>query len=482
MYCPRRRVAAYHALAKLLALLLLPTFWLTLRCGGLFQTAALAGYLALASPGIVYPSLAFALIALLFPTFVLHVLGLFGFDLGVAYLAAMTCISIFLVSRNGLLDAHIQSCCPPRLKRALLKTTSLVAAASFVGAFFRDMPSSNTLFWACLYALCAWSLRALLPVPPTLAKRWLTRLATLIVTFVALLAALGIIEGGARLLLPPVSTMKDVYQADPKYLFLLQPGSKVTARVPLANGKTKSFPVRISSQGIRNKPVPPKQPGEFRIAMLGDSFTMGHAVAVENGIPALLGADFRTLMPGANIRVINCGIGGGGPLQELGMLRERVFPLKPDLVILQAFPSNDFDNALEPVAKYMRAYDENWQQIVETYRYWNLARYRVERWLFVHSRAYSALRQATQTEWILYFCKACRLIPPASVPEPPLNEKRPFWIEVNLAEWYPELDEGFRLFQSYVLRCGTNAESAESTSRDTRYRSGAMSRMMFGRS
>lgn len=89
---------------------------------------------------------------------------------------------------------------------------------------------------------------------------------------------------------------------------------------------------RISSQGLRDREFPlQKQDGVFRIAVLGDSFTFGMAVELEETWPkqleSLLNRDRRA-------EVINFGVMGYDTTQEAEALRQKAMRFHPDLVVI----------------------------------------------------------------------------------------------------------------------------------------------------
>jgi hypothetical protein len=327
---------------------------------------------------------------------------------------------------------------------------ALLALFSFAAAAFKSVQTVSALAFGAVFALGWWRLRSLAPAAAERGPRsapW----ATALMFIAAVAMSLLVLEGGARLLLPKLSRTAEVYACDPDYIFMLEPHGKGENIIALSKHKSKTVPLYISAQGIRERDIPPKEPGEFRIAMIGDSFTMGHAVRTRDAIPRQLEDRLLAALPGVRIRVINCGIGGGGTLQELGMLRERAFPLAPDLVILQLYPGNDLDNALEVVNKRLRAHNVLWHQILADYRFRNLARFRAEDWAFRHLRAYRALRMATEKQWIISFIEDLRFVKRSKALHKP-SARGPDTLEADLVQWYPELEEGLRILKSDVMQ------------------------------
>jgi lysophospholipase L1-like esterase len=98
--------------------------------------------------------------------------------------------------------------------------------------------------------------------------------------------------------------------------------------------------VSNNSLGMRDVEIGAKQPGEYRVAFLGDSFTWGVGVSYGERFTEVAGK----LDPG--IRTLNFGVSGFSPVQYLFQL-DRVFPLKPDYVVLVFCLGNDLTDNVE---------------------------------------------------------------------------------------------------------------------------------------
>jgi lysophospholipase L1-like esterase len=450
--------------AKLATLAFVLAIWIGLNWGGWIPTAMLAFVLSLASVSFNIAALVLAFIPVVFSgPIAAHVTE----NVGPLYIGALALVSAVAFARRRLVFAPqgILLGCPALARRIGLfaRILGFGALCSAYLALDREYPLASCLSWLVLLGLCWLALWR--HFPPKQRKqpmpgRWRAKAATFGMFCVSLAPSLLIIEVGAHVLLPPAPMGGDYLEYDPQYLFFPSPGGIAHNNVDLGGGKVKPVELRFSSQGFRDTEVLEKEPGEFRICMLGDSFTVGHATAVEDGIPRQLEARLRTLLPDRKIRVVNCGCEGAGCLQEIGMLRKRVLPLKPDLVILQLFPGNDIENALEVPNKIIRAYDKRWVQTVDEYRNYTLLRYRLDRWAFRHLRAYQILCQATSERWITLIANRCRLMPNADLPRHPAPEHRPFWIESNLKNWYPELEEGFRIMIAYTKQMNEESRAA----------------------
>jgi hypothetical protein len=108
--------------------------------------------------------------------------------------------------------------------------------------------------------------------------------------------------------------------------------------------------IRVSTNelGMRDDPVRPKQPGEFRVAAIGDSVTFGWGVQREETwcyqLQQKLAAERASRGPA---RVLDTGCGGYDSQQELHLLRRLGEKLEPDVVLLLYVP-NDVETNVPP--------------------------------------------------------------------------------------------------------------------------------------
>jgi lysophospholipase L1-like esterase len=93
----------------------------------------------------------------------------------------------------------------------------------------------------------------------------------------------------------------------------------------------------------RQREVPPKADGEYRVVVLGDSFTASAGVDFDDIFTSVVEKDIRVDHP--NFRVINLAVGGYNPIQYALVLDEVGLSLRPDLVLIAAFPFNDLSSA-----------------------------------------------------------------------------------------------------------------------------------------
>jgi hypothetical protein len=99
--------------------------------------------------------------------------------------------------------------------------------------------------------------------------------------------------------------------------------------------KANEFDVRIrtNSRGLRGPdPAIPKPAGTVRILMLGDSFTFGFPVRDEETFVARIEQGLRA--QGLPVEVVNGGVSGYSPTLHYLLLRDELFEVEPDLVVL----------------------------------------------------------------------------------------------------------------------------------------------------
>ena len=110
-------------------------------------------------------------------------------------------------------------------------------------------------------------------------------------------------------------------------------------KITLPHARIRSYgtEVRTNALGFRGPEVAPKQPGEYRVVVLGDSMTFGPGLADER----LYTAQLERRVPGA--RVINLAVEGYNVLQYEAVLEEVGLALQPDLIVVALFPVNDFE-------------------------------------------------------------------------------------------------------------------------------------------
>ncbi len=105
-----------------------------------------------------------------------------------------------------------------------------------------------------------------------------------------------------------------------------------------------TYTVETNNIGIRDYDVEPGTRGDIRVVVLGDSYTYGWGVDLQDTWVKRLEARFRE--QGRNIEFLNLGRPGACP-KDYAMLAERALPLlKPDLVIVAALQIDDIDQCV----------------------------------------------------------------------------------------------------------------------------------------
>jgi lysophospholipase L1-like esterase len=105
--------------------------------------------------------------------------------------------------------------------------------------------------------------------------------------------------------------------------------------------------IAINAQGVRDDAeIGPKPANERRIVVLGDSLVMSVQVEARQTFCKLLEERLNRAGGPIHYRVINAGVPGYGPVEELLFFREVARAFQPDLVIGTIFVGNDAEEAV----------------------------------------------------------------------------------------------------------------------------------------
>ena len=108
-------------------------------------------------------------------------------------------------------------------------------------------------------------------------------------------------------------------------------------------GMHKGVFFRTNSQRIRGPEYPQEaEAGVFRIAIVGDSVTMGEGVEESRAYPSLLGGMLAEKMPDKRFEVINVGLSGSNTRLAMDRLEKAVEFYRPDLIVY-GFTINDIE-------------------------------------------------------------------------------------------------------------------------------------------
>jgi hypothetical protein len=139
----------------------------------------------------------------------------------------------------------------------------------------------------------------------------------------------------------------EAYRAAPTIGYEHAPDLDV--RVPLAARPAGSFELRTNERGLRRDGATavPKPPGRRRVLVLGDSHTDGYvdnaesfSTLLETALGAARGAD--------GVDVLNAGVVGYSPVQEVLWYERHAVELAPDVVLLVLYAGNDVMELSDP--------------------------------------------------------------------------------------------------------------------------------------
>ena len=106
----------------------------------------------------------------------------------------------------------------------------------------------------------------------------------------------------------------------------------------------KLVPFKTNSRGMRDHERDLEKPsGSFRVAVLGDSLTMGAGVALDEAYHRYLERSLAERWPDVSWDFINFGVGGYQLGQYAGVLERRALGYSPDLVMVGFTPANDYE-------------------------------------------------------------------------------------------------------------------------------------------
>jgi peptidoglycan/LPS O-acetylase OafA/YrhL len=105
------------------------------------------------------------------------------------------------------------------------------------------------------------------------------------------------------------------------------------------------YVVRTNAEGLPGPEIASARPtpDALRILVIGDAFTMPEGLSYDQAYPALLQAALARCLAPRAVEVINAGVTGYGPPQELPQLRELLPRYRPDVVAYEFF-INEFSD------------------------------------------------------------------------------------------------------------------------------------------
>jgi lysophospholipase L1-like esterase len=150
-------------------------------------------------------------------------------------------------------------------------------------------------------------------------------------------------------------------EAAPSFQALFMPDPAIGYRLrPDARTRfvTEEFEatIAINAQGVRDDElIGPKPPNERRIVVLGDSLVLSVQVDRRQTFCRLLEDRLNSGGGAIRYRVINAGVQGYGPVEELLFYQHYARAFQPDLVIATLFVGNDAEEAVASAPKLLGA-------------------------------------------------------------------------------------------------------------------------------
>lgn len=171
-------------------------------------------------------------------------------------------------------------------------------------------------------------------LPKNNLKKFFPNKLQLALFILAIVFSLAILEFALRKIGVGQDPVLACRQSDPDLHHSLRPNSK-------CRSKTSEWDVsyEINSLGLRDREILPKAEGEYRILVLGDSYTEGVGVEADQRFTKAMEDLLRA--NGKNVKVINAGVSTYSPILELTFLKKHIGDIKPDLVLV-ALDMTDF--------------------------------------------------------------------------------------------------------------------------------------------
>lgn len=162
-----------------------------------------------------------------------------------------------------------------------------------------------------------------------------------------LILVLGTLEVGFRLFFPQT---QNVYKYNQDYIFEFRPNAKIT----YANAEFSQFS-QFNSHGFKDHEYDyENKPNDaYRIMVLGDSFTVGLEVGLNETYVKILEEKLNGEFPKKKVEVMSTAVNGWSTEQELLFLETKGSEYDPDLVVLAYYVGNDqIDNVGRQIFNY----------------------------------------------------------------------------------------------------------------------------------
>ncbi|TEU21937.1 MAG: hypothetical protein E3J21_01150 [Anaerolineales bacterium] len=176
----------------------------------------------------------------------------------------------------------------------------------------------------------------------------------------------------------PKASLLDIFKRDPLRIadseLVYRYRSKVVTTALNEDGEIveyRTISLGFPDVGFRDDGLDEEK--EFRVVVLGDSFTQGGAVNLDD-------TWVEQLEQQTKADLINLGVGGYGTVQERILLERYGMKLEPDLVILALFTGNDFGDNGTYEGRVTKRVDERLKRFFGRYFYsYEMLKYMVGR-------------------------------------------------------------------------------------------------------
>jgi hypothetical protein len=179
---------------------------------------------------------------------------------------------------------------------------------------------------------------------------WQARLALVVVGLLLPLLLLEVVLRVAGAILPGDYQTVSFAEAHPEFGRRNKPGAGWK--------KTSEFTswIEINSKGLRGAEIDyPKPAGEYRILVVGDSFTFAEQVNQQETFTQRLEDRLNAESSGPHYRVLNAGSNGWATANEAVYLTKEGVRFRPDLVIVALYVGNDVSDNYRRVATVQNA-------------------------------------------------------------------------------------------------------------------------------
>jgi len=159
-----------------------------------------------------------------------------------------------------------------------------------------------------------------------------------------LLAAASLFAvGGAEWLLRTYAPQSGfVYRLDPRCLHSLAPGTRKLRRNSAPNGGRRVLFV-VNSEGFRGDAL--RRDPELRVLVYGDSFVEADYTPLPETFTKRLEVRLASALA-RDVEVVNAGVAGYGPDQELRRFEDEAGRLRPAAAVVVVYAGNDFGDVL----------------------------------------------------------------------------------------------------------------------------------------